>query len=48
MNSMYYNMYSVFMNTNYRKRRNFCWGLIFVGKLPYENFNPRKFVDAKN
>ena len=22
---------------SYRKRRNFCWGLIFVGKHPHEN-----------
>ena len=24
------------------------WGLIFVGKLPHKNLNPRKFVHMKN
>ena len=33
----------------YRKRRNFRWGLIFVGKHPHaRKLNPRKFVHAKN
>ena len=25
----------------YRKRKKFCWGLIFVGKLPHENLYTR-------
>ena len=30
----------------YRKRRNFHWGLIFVGKLPHENLYTRRISNS--
>ena len=31
-----------YVNIQYCKRRNFSWGLIFVGKLPHENLYTRR------